>query len=348
MNTQTTAVMATQWGLLTRRQAIQCGMSTAQIDRLVRVGTWVVVRRGVYAKREFIEQLGTERHRRLIADRAVSLLARTPHALSHHSAAYLLDLPVLHARPARTHLTRPGIVGTHLRYDVQHHTAPFRDADRTEIAGLTCLAPARTALDIAREHGFRQGIVAADSAMRLGATRSSLVAVREQMRNWPHATVLDDVIASVSQDSDSPGETLARILVCSLGFGVPEPQFGITADGRTVWCDLRLGRHIVEFDGKVKVLPHLVGGLAAVSAADVVWEEKRRQDFIVGFGLGISRLTWDDMLERNWVRTAARLRREYLRTCELYGTDITDLAPYRARGERPRPTALPTTWPHAA
>jgi Transcriptional regulator, AbiEi antitoxin len=40
--------LAHQGGLITRRQALDTGMSGALVDGLVRTGRWVPVRRGVY------------------------------------------------------------------------------------------------------------------------------------------------------------------------------------------------------------------------------------------------------------------------------------------------------------
>ncbi|MEQ6902846.1 type IV toxin-antitoxin system AbiEi family antitoxin domain-containing protein [Nocardioides sp. YIM 152588] len=348
MNARALALMARQWGLITRPQAVRAGMQPDQIDRLVRRGVWTIVRRGVYAEASYAATFTSERDQRLLRDRAASLRIRAAHVWSHHSAAYLLGLEVLHQRPAVTHVTRPGVIGSHHRYGVTHHLAPYAPRDVIEIDGVRCLRPARTALDIAREHGFRHGLVAADAALRSGTTRGDLELGVAVMRYWPGVTTARDVIASASPDTDSAGETLARLMVTSLGHGVPEVQLGLTADGRTAWCDLRLGRHVFEFDGRVKYQRLDEGGIATGPAGDVVWREKRRQDFVCGFKLGMSRLVWDDLLQPSWERTARRLNREYRETCRLFGTDARDLAAYRPRGPRPRPAAPPVGWPGAA
>ena len=36
----------------------------------------------------------------------------------------------------------------------------------------------------------------------------------------------------------------------------------LTDGRRTVWCDLRVGRHVVDLDGHLKYRPVAVGGLA--------------------------------------------------------------------------------------
>lgn len=337
MNARVMAHMGAQWGLVTRPQAIAAGMSAQQIDRLVRSRRWTAVRRGVYAETTYVESLATHAERRMLIDRAASLRVNAPHVLSHHSAAYPLQLPVLHEEPPISHLTRPGIVGTHKRAGIHHHLAPYPPDQATHVAGVGVLGLARTALDIARESGYLPGLVAADSALRLGATQADLRAVLDGMANWPYATVMKDVLASACPDTDSIGETLTRDLVTSLGFGVPQAQFGLTANGRTVWCDLRLGRQVFEFDGKIKIVPSISGGYAADAPTDVLWAEKGRQDFVTGFKLGVCRVTWEDVYGRGRAQARERLLREYLSTCARFGTDISDLAQYRPRGPRPRP-----------
>lgn len=81
------------------------------------------------------------------------------------------------------------------------------------------------------------------------------------------------------------------------------------------------------------------GGLASRSPADVLWDEKLRQDFVTGFKTGVSRLTWADFFGSARTRAIERCRREYLDTCARFGTDVSDLAQYRPRGPRPRPAA---------
>ncbi|WP_183099090.1 type IV toxin-antitoxin system AbiEi family antitoxin domain-containing protein [Nocardioides pelophilus] len=354
MNTRAIAQMSAHHGLITRRQAVEAGMSPDQIDRLVRRGKWTVVRKGVYAETAYVESLGSVRDQRLLRDRAASMRIASPHILSHHSSAYPLDLDVLHERPdARTHVTRPGIVGSHQRHGVVHHRAPYDAEQVAERDGLRVFGPARTACDISRDQGYLAGRVAAESAMRSGTSKAELDSIAAGMKGWPHATVVRDVNASASSKTDSVGETLSAELVISLGFGVPSLQFGLTADGRTAWCDLRLGRHLFEFDGRVKYQRVDEGGFASTSPDEVVWFEKRRQDWICGFKTGMSRLDWDEAFTivtggPALERVQARLTREYLDTCQRFGTDISDLAAYLPRGERPRPRPRPRSLPRYA
>ena len=299
MDPRVRGVMAAQHGLITRSQAIAAGMVPEVIDRLARCGDWVAVRRGVYAEAEVVAAHVGFRQQRLLADRAACLRITRPHVRSHDSAAHELDLPILQPSRPMTHVTRPGVVGSHLRHGVKHHLAPYAPERLVAVNGFTMHGPARVSLDIAREHGLRAGVVAIDSARRDGVT--------------------------------------LRELVTGLGRGRPQTQFGLSADGRTAWCDLRLGRHLFEFDGRLKYQRVDEGGVSLAPAGEVVWREKRRQDWLCGFKLGMSRVVWDDLFGAAREATRRRLEREYLDTCRLYGESIADLTPYLARGPRPRP-----------
>jgi hypothetical protein len=199
------------------------------------------------------------------------------------------------------------------------------------------LGRARTAIDIAREHGNPAGIIAVDDARRHGVTLNDLSRVLAGMPCWPFKVTAREAVEESDPDADSILETLGRLLVTELGHGRPQTQFGLTAGGRTAWADLRLGRHLFECDGRVKLRSVSDGGVATTGPDDVLWEAKLRRDWMQGFRLGMSVITWVDVLGPGRRAALARFDREYLATCAAIGTDITELAQFRPRGPRPRP-----------
>ena len=147
---------------------------------------------------------------------------------------------------------------------------------------------------------------------------------------WPGSRIMDEAIELTDPGAESWLESNGRVLVQSLGHGRPQTQFGLTDGHRTVWCDMRLGRHIFECDGEIK---YAEDNLTGQPPRSVLRHEKERQDFITGFKLGASRITAQDT--GPGVRAALhRLGREYDDTCARFGTDITDLAPYIVRRRR--------------
>jgi hypothetical protein len=65
-----------------------------------------------------------------------------------------------------------------------------------------------------------------------------------------------------------------------------------------------------------------------------MWDEKRRQDWLCGFKLGMSRIVWSELQPDSWERTQARVLREILDTNARFGTSIDDLSPYVIRRRR--------------
>jgi hypothetical protein len=339
MHPELAALMAAQQGLVTREQVLALGMSPQHIQRQLRSEEWVAVRWGAYALAQVVHTASRVRDRRLLVDRAASLQQRRPHVMSHDSAAWELGMEILTPSQPLTHVTRPGLVGSHVRRDVKHHLAPYRVEQVVTVNGRRVLDAARTAADIAREHPLEYGVVACDSARRMGCTVDELWAAVAPMRNWPYVTRVREAVDLSDPNADNPAETLARLLVTELGFGRPQTQFGLTDGRRKAWCDLRLGRHIIEVDGWVEYRHVQDGGVATTSAESVLREEKKRQDWVCGFKLGMSRLVWEDYWGEARDAALTRLRREYLDTVRLYGTSIDDLAPFIIRGPRPRPHA---------
>ena len=306
-------------------------MTARQVDALVRQCELVAVRRGVYTPRATWDSLDEYVGRPRLRGRAVSRSTRTPHVLSHDSAAHELGLPILGRRDAPVHLTREGRTGSRLEHGVKHHVAPYRDDQVVVPDGVPVLGIARTALDISRECGYLRGLVACDSALQAGVTRRELWATFEQMWCWPGSSAIRPAIAHADPRAKSVAETLGRDLVRSLGIGDVEPQFILSDGHRRVRCDLRVGRHIFEVDGRIKYRRPEQGGVAEKSPEQVLWEEKLRQDFIGGFHLGTSRIVWADYWEPQRERARSRLRREYEATVTRFGTDIADLSPYIVR-----------------
>lgn len=312
-------------GLARRADLTGLGLTDAEIARLIRSRRLVAVRRGVYADGAVWSAADSFHDRPALLARAVHMTTLTDHVMSHHSAAALLRLPTLQPPDGLQHVTRPDVHGGRTEHGVKHHVAPYHPDQVVEVDQVPCLDRARTALDIAREHGYRHGLVAADGALRSGCSRADLAAAAEPMRNWPQVTTVRRVVEGADPGAESVGETLARELVEELGIGRPQTQFVVTDGSRIVWCDLRVGRQIFEFDGLVKYLPVEAGGVADRPPEEVVWDEKRRQDFICSFKLGVSRIIWEDFWGSARRRAKVRLRREYDDTVARFGTDISDL-----------------------
>lgn len=344
MRPQLRAVASAQGGLFTRGQAVEIGYRESELRTQTAVhGPWVVVRRGVYTERELWDSLtGYDEHARM-RDRAVHLTMRAEHLMSHDSAARALGIPMLRPRLELSHITREGVGGSRTERGVKHHLTRRGILDTVEVAGMTVTGPARTAIDLAREHGPVAGVVACDHVLNRGAAsgldKPDLRAVTATMWCWPGSTAARTAIDLADPGAESVGETLTRLLVGELGFGVSQTQFPVRIGDQVVWTDLRVGCHVFEFDGRVKFRDRSRGGVADRAIEDILWDERERQRKICAEGLGMSRVTWDELFGAERERTKARLAAEYAVTVARFGEHLPPhLASFaaRMRGRRVR------------
>ncbi|MHB1876041.1 MAG: DUF559 domain-containing protein [Streptosporangiaceae bacterium] len=255
---------------------------------LVRAGELVPIWRGIYAVRGSVglpdlpaRNLPARGHatvnqaapRRTVPDRyqrdlrllriAAVLTAAGPESVvSHEDAALVLGIDLLDRAPgdpltAPVTLTRPpGAPGSRSgRAGVRLLTAALPAGHVTMRQGIRVTAGARTVADLARASPFASGVVAADSALRLGlASRAELRAVIADCARWPGIARARAVADFSDARSESAFESLARVVFRDGGLPPPDLQVwvgGDTAAGRVdfLW---RRYRTVAEADGVAK------------------------------------------------------------------------------------------------
>jgi hypothetical protein len=307
-------IIEEQHGIFARWQAIGCGVTPREFDRLSRgVGPWVKVRYGVYTTRERWSALSRDDRRRL-RDRAALLVCDDDAVLSHTSAARALGLPLYAVDVDLSHVTRMGKTqSSRVQAGVKHHVAALRAAEVISTEGLRVTRAERTVADLAREHGYLPGLVAADAALCRGSSLEQLQATALSMREWEGAPAINAVVSAANGGAQTPIETLGRVVLLRMGIDDLVLQHVIAfAEGGRAECDIYSPglNHVFECDGKVKYREQFDGYGNLITPEDVIWLEKGREDKIRGEGVGFSRLTWADVQPDSFSRTAARLRRE--------------------------------------
>jgi hypothetical protein len=314
--------MARGHGLVTAATLRQQGFSSRQVTAWVRGGVLVGVRRGVYTTRELWDSWDKYAAKPLSRIRAASMSIEIPHVFSHDSAAIVHGLPLLRPQDAAVHITRDKMRGSRVKGGIHHHGARYAAARVLRVDGLRVLDPARTVVDIAREHGYREGLVAADGAMQLGITRAQLQEAAHEMAGWPYSLTVGAVLKDADPGAESVIETLGRELLMECGLGPVETQFPVSVPWGIAWCDLRVGCHIVECDGRAKSRPVADGGLADRDLERILWDERRRQREVCSVGLGMSRLVWADFWGDARERAKERLLREEEVTRRRFGDTL--------------------------
>src|SRR5689334_10902782 len=279
-------------GIVTTQEMRELGLEEKSIARLVRGHVLRRVRHGVFTTPEYWEALGEYDGQPLLQVRAARRSMTHRHVVSHDSSALVHHLPLLDARSSLIHFSREDLRASRHRAGVVQHAARFSPERVVVVDGLPVLDAPRTVCDIARFHGYREGLVAADAALRLGTSRGELEAALREMRGCPFTLTASAVVADADAGAESAGESLARELVMEAGLGPVETQFPIAHAGGIYWCDLRARRHLIEFNGRVKYRPVEAGGLSRGDPERQLWAERKREREICAPGLGMSQLIW--------------------------------------------------------
>lgn len=321
MDSSLRALALSHGGPFTRQEALRCGYTDRELKTLTgHRGAWVVLRRGVYAEREAWETLDEDGRYSLLV-RGTALVTASAAAFSHGSAAALLGMPLRPRWREVVHLTRPDVHGGRGERGVRHHRSALPAWQVDRVGELLVTTAARTGLDLARDSGFEDGVVALDAALRRGATHEECRRVLLGWQHWPGVARARRALDFADPGAENPGESILRVVVGELCLGEIETQFRVTDGVRTAYADLRVERHLFEFDGQVKYRRAAAGGVADRPPEEVVWEEKQREDWLrrVDGGYGVSRVVWSELFGAQRRRTQARLREEFAGTMRRFG-----------------------------
>jgi len=285
------------------------GWGFHELDQMARAGEVQRIRRGAYecAPAKSLER--REEHRRLIA--ATLRQTSVDAAVSHMSAAVLHQLPIWNNQLARVHITRDGSGGGKVRRYVHLHVAPLPATDVCEIEGQRATTLARTVLDLLRTLTMEQSVPIGDAALRLGLSLEDLAEVAGRCICWRGMLRARRAMNFLDPRSESPGESYSRVVLHRIGVPAPTPQYEVwereVLVGRVDFCWEEF-RTLGEFDGREKYGRLLRPGQ---TAADAVFEEKRREDALRDLGWQIVRWIWQDLYHPEDLRR--RLERAFER-----------------------------------
>lgn len=304
------ALAARQYGLASRRQCEERGLSTSQISRLVRRGLWPVVARGVV----------------LVDPRAVGRTDWTERARQRAQVAALAGGPdaVLVGLAALSWLD---VQGAPLRYvpeyarhgggaqRVQPAVRQRRLIMREEIAGhpktvvrdgVTVAGPLWALQQALPEVGREHGVSLLDSALHTGRLLPpDLALLAHLLTSMPGVRAIRSWLPLADGRAESPAETRAR-LVCHDDGVPPDDLQRVILDERgefvarcdLVW-DLGGGRLLViEMDGE----HHRRTGQ--------ILRDNARDSDLAGLGHVVHHLSWEDLFNGRLVRIVRRELRQ--------------------------------------
>lgn len=276
--------------VFTRSQARGRGLTDSQIHRSVIKGELVRVRSGtLVAGDRWASMTPRERY----AARVVSAADRcsTGAVISHHSAAAVHGLPMLHPDYSAVHFSEDGRGGGH-GGPRRLHRVPLCVDDVTCVDGRPVTSIARTALDVACTGTFEQGVCVIESALRAGTSDVQMAEALVRMGRRRGIAVARRAAAFADARTESIGESWSRALMTRWP-DVPLPRlqhtFRTSSGVFVARSDFDWdGRLVGEFDGTTKY--------GDDDVRDAVLSERHREGRLHRLGVHVVRWVWGDLM----------------------------------------------------
>jgi very-short-patch-repair endonuclease len=284
MNKKLAKTAASQGRVFTRRQALDAGLTPAQVRVLI-AREWLVLLRGVYAERALADSLSPEaRH---VLDAAAAVVAsRLGPVASHRTGALAHGLPLLGGLPELPQLTRTPRSSDDTSRTPGLHVATLLATDLTSVGGMPVTTLPRTAVDIARTEPVRAGVVFADAVLRRLVPQEELLAVAQAHRSWPGGPRAVRVAAFADGRAETPLESLTRLAYRQERLPTPESQVEVWRDGRFV--------ALVDFLFRDQRTVGEADGMGKYDQPGALRAEKRREEDLRRCGLEVVRNIWDE------------------------------------------------------
>lgn len=239
MNPRLTVVAEERGGWFTRRDALACGYTDAQIRRRVRDKRWHRLCRGAFVEPAPGEASRPEwdrvlRRHQLTAQAVYHRLGGRA-VLSHQSAVALHGLPVWGLDLDRVQLTR--LSGcARADKEVQQHRLALDPAEIVERSGVRVTSVTRSVLDTACLCEYQAAVSVIDAALnRQLTTPAELRAGLTTLARRPGIGTAVNAVAFADGGSESVGESRLRVVLADQGLPAPLLQAKIVAtDGEVM------------------------------------------------------------------------------------------------------------------
>lgn len=267
------------------------------LRRAAERGEMTRLRIGAYVSTTVWNALSKEDRHRLAAAAAAEM--NDGFVASHRTAAALHGVPLLGAGDGLVHTRVSAAAGSRTEHGYRKHAVADLDLHVLVVDGVAMTTLERTVVDLALTESFESAVVAADWALRNGATKDSLRAALDEVAPKKGRTRVEAVIAFADAASGSVGESYSRVLIERSGFPPPVLQArfadlrGLIGYVDFFWPDFRL---IGEFDGMEKYSKTEFVGQRV--PATVVTDEKIREDRLRATASrpGVSRWIWPTLM----------------------------------------------------
>lgn len=275
---------AIQFGVVSRRQAMDLGLSKSAITRLLQSGAWVRLHSGVFR----VASSRPSWYQRL---QAALLLAGPDAVLSYRSAGAVLRLEGIAAGAVEITVPRR----TNYRGIKVHFTQLLQPADVVTIDGFRVTSATRTLLDLAGVVEAEVLETALDDALRRGLT--SIPRLRWTLKVNSHRRRGVRLLSQLVMERDPkarPSESIfeTRLLRLFKRAGLPLPK---------TQHEIKVGTSVVarvDFAYPELKLAIEADGLAYHSGRTRFQRDRTRYNQLTSLGWSIIRITWEDLTQR--------------------------------------------------
>ena len=286
------------------------GASSRPLPAQAKAGTLVRVRQGVYVDAAEWKGLQSWDQYRLRIEAAAET-CNAPTVFSHHSAASPWGIATIEwGQPVHALTTFRG--GGRSRAGIRRHLVEPGTIDAQELDGLLVTSRVQTVLDIAAYVPFAEALVPLDHVLKPDPARGHPALTKEDLLGalpGRYKAAVERRVRAAIEHADpasgSAGESYSRGVIHLAGFAAPTLQYEVrSSTGRVGWSDFYWegSRTVGEFDGIAKY--EKAEFLKGRTPAQVVVDEKMREDRIRATGRNVVRWVWADL----W--TAGELERK--------------------------------------
>jgi very-short-patch-repair endonuclease len=281
-------------GVATRELLLRHGIAANSIDRLVRTGRLLVLRRGLY-------QIGPlpAAH----APEAAAVLACGPHGrVSHTSAAAMHGMQTTSRSSPKVEVTVPRHRRPRIRGVRIHRARTLWPDEVTTFEGMPVTTPARTLLDLGECLSSREVEQALANALRRClVTHEELRAMVDRHPRHRGAPIVRALLDDAVGPSFTRSEAEEKLLEIIRSAGLPRPELNVTVLGHEVDFLWRAARVVAEVDG-----------YAFHASPRSFATDRRRDTELTAVGYRVLRFTWEDVTKGR-LSTVVRLAQALMR-----------------------------------
>lgn len=293
------ALAETQFGMASRQQLMDLGLTSGSISHHLRCGAWSIAMEGVYDLLAPIRDQVVPWRSRL----AAAQLAHPGRAVAvGPTAGRVRGLP--YCRDALVHVAMPPGREQEQRPGYRFHTWAIEPLDIVRAGGFLVTSPVRTVADLLLMRGREQGVAILDAAVHtalIDPTRDPDV-IGAIIGGRRHCRRARAHLREMTVGAQSPLETRIRLIACDAGLRpdalqVPiiDPRGHLLAYGDIGWRTRR-GWLIAECDGA-----------AVHSLPQALLHDRRRQnEILLQPGFDVVRFTWADSESPTYVVSVLR------------------------------------------